>query len=208
MREGTLRLQEDLANRSLTLAEVETLRAFNEAFKAKRLGKALHTRVMRIGVAPYMKARVPGPGERRIETPQWALDRAGEIEREVVERIAGSGVRVIGDLDRLTEVPASGLEGDVVPPPEIAPPIAASLAMGLLVASGLARRSIAAPATPAGAVEPGTPAAAAARPGEPPAIARVPTRKIGSILYRRARAAGTDRWSTTRRRIGTALGGR
>ena len=87
-----------------------------------------------------MKVRLPGPDEPRIETPQWALDRAGEVAREMVAAIAASGVRVVGDLDRLTEVPVNGRGSDARPAPvEAAPDVAASLSLGLVVAAGLAR---------------------------------------------------------------------
>jgi len=40
-------------------------------------------------------------GELRIETPQWALDRAAELARTYVAVIRELGVNVIGDLDVL-----------------------------------------------------------------------------------------------------------
>ncbi len=104
LRVGTLELQQDLANRSLTLAEVEALRAFNESYRSAELGRALRTRVVRQGVASHLKARKPEADEARIETPQWALDRAGEVAREMVANISASGVHIVGDLGRLTEV--------------------------------------------------------------------------------------------------------
>ena len=78
LRVGTLELQQDLANRSLTLAEVEALRAFNESYGSADLGRALRTRVVRLGrrlaheVAPARPRRGadrdaavgPGPGRR------------------------------------------------------------------------------------------------------------------------------------------------
>ena len=57
LRAGTLELQHDLANRSLTLAEAEAMRAFNEAWNANRLGRADHTHLVIQGFALHMKAR-------------------------------------------------------------------------------------------------------------------------------------------------------
>ena len=88
-------------------------------------------RVLRLGLAGPMKVRRPAPDEPRIETPQWALDRAGELSREMVANIEASGVQVVGDLSRLVEVPVSGLTGDRLPDPAIPPSIAASMAMGI-----------------------------------------------------------------------------
>jgi hypothetical protein len=172
---GTLALQDDLANRSLTLAEVEALRAFNVAFKSHQLGRGLQTRVLRLGLAGPMKVRRPAPDEPRIETPQWALDRAGELSREMVANIEASGVRVVGDLSRLVEVPVSGLAGDRLPDPAIPPAIAGSMAMGILLARS--------------------------DEDEPIELARVPTRRLAIILYRRLRGAVLARYRTARRRL-------
>jgi hypothetical protein len=90
-------------------------------------------------VAAEMATRVPGPDEPRIEAQQWALDRAAEIAGEIVAGIRASGVRVIGDLERLREVPR-GYDGDAPPPVRIPPAIAASMAMGVLAASGVKQR--------------------------------------------------------------------
>ena len=160
---GTLALQDDLANRSLTLAEVEALRAFNVAFKSRQLGRGLQMRVLRLGLAGPMKVRRPAPDEPRIETPQWALDRAGELSREMVANIGASGVQVVGDLSRLVEVPVSGLTGDRLPDPAIPPSIAASMAMGILLARS--------------------------DEDEPIELARVPTRRLATVLCRRVRGA-------------------
>ena len=91
----------DLSNRSLTLPEVEAVRAFNLAAKEASPDPAVQAKIMRYGAAIHMKTRVPGPDEARIDTPQWALDRAGEIAAAMVPAIAASGVRVVGDLAAL-----------------------------------------------------------------------------------------------------------
>ena len=140
LREATLVPDEDRTNRSLTLPEVEAVRAFNVAYKGEGLPMSLHSRVMRLGAAQLMKAREPGPDEPRLEMPQWALDRVAVIAREMVDAIAASGVRVIGDLESLTVVPTTGRTGDRPPEASTPPDVAASMAMGILVAGGLARR--------------------------------------------------------------------
>ena len=187
--EGTLQLRQDLANRSLTLAEVEALRAFNASWDADGLGKQLHTRLVRLGLAVHMKSRRPGAEEPRIDTPQWALDRAGEIEREVVANLASSRVRIVGDLAGLTEVPRSHLEGDRLPDPAIPPGIAASMSIGLLIAGGLARggNGVASTRTSAG-------------------LASVPTRRIASTIYRRVRGSARGRYRAARQRVRAAVG--
>jgi hypothetical protein len=120
----------------LTWPEAEVVRAFNQLFWQEGLGAALHARVMRYGAASYMKAREPAPDEASIQTPAWAIDRATAIARQMVGVIAGSGVRVVGDLERLTAAPEPRPE-DVEP--LITPDIAATAAVGVVLSSGLAK---------------------------------------------------------------------
>jgi hypothetical protein len=203
LREGTLVTEPDLTNRSMTLPEIEVVRAFNTQFTAEGLGTALHTRVMRYGAASYMKTREPDPDEPRIETPGWALDRAVAIAREMIDRIAASGVRVIGDLEGLTERPESR-HGDDPPAPEITPRIAASAAVGVLLASGLARGggAMIPPVADAADDPRPDPAAYVPRPTvEPLALARVSTLQVAGVLLRRWQAAVGARLHVVRRRI-------
>ena len=131
VRGGMLVADRDLRNRSMTLPEIEVVRAFNQQYAKTRLGRAVHYKVMRFGAALSMKQREPKPTEARITAPQWALDRAGAVAEEMVAGIRASGVRVIGDLDLLTTVPA-GWEHGHRPPVRVSPEIAARAAMGVL----------------------------------------------------------------------------
>ena len=204
LREGTLVVGADLTNRSMTLPEVEVVRAFNESFKAEGLSTPLHTKVMRYGAASYMKTRVPEPDEPRIETPRWALDRAGALAREMVDAIAASGVRVVGDLEGLTQVPATGPVDDGPSEVRITPRIAASAAMGVLLASGLARGAstdipfaIDAPEDS----EP-DPEGYVPRPSvEPLALVRLSTVQVMGVLLRRTQSTVGARLHPVRRRI-------
>ncbi len=187
LREGTLRAEDDLMNRSLTWPEVEAVRAFNAAFKAEKLRRALHARVMHFGAARYMRLRQPAPDEPRIETPQWALDRATEIAREIVAGIRASGVHVVGDLDSLALPQVSRLEGDALPEVLVPPEIAARMAMGILVATGGARG--------------GAAGSGAAGPAEPSELARVPTYQVVGVVARRTRHAIATRLRRAVRRV-------
>jgi hypothetical protein len=178
LREGTLVADQDLSNRSMTMPEVEVVRAFNEQYTAEGLGRPLHTQIMRFGAASYMKARPPAPDEPRVEAPQWALDRAGEVAREMVDAIVASGVRIVGDPERLTQVPTSELGNDPRPEVEISPRTAAVAAMGVLISSGLARGDHGIPNTRAARVA-----------VEPLALVRVPTLQLLVVLWRRTRAS-------------------
>ncbi|WP_100446683.1 hypothetical protein [Glycomyces xiaoerkulensis] len=97
--EGTLRNEKNATNRSLTAGETEAIRRTAAAFEQRQWPKELFREYIRYGVVPRIKTnRKPGPGEAKIATPAWALDRAAEIGAEMADRIAASGVRVIGDL--------------------------------------------------------------------------------------------------------------
>lgn len=108
LRSGTLAPVKDLANRSLTAIEVEAVRALTQRLRAEGFASAEIDRMVRGRSAAYLLTRRPDPAEPRIETPQWALDRAGEIAGEMIAAIGSSGVRVIGDLATLTVGPDPG----------------------------------------------------------------------------------------------------
>jgi hypothetical protein len=179
---GTLVPQIDLLNRSLTLPESEAVRAFNLAFQARGLSRGRHARLMRFGAAQVMKERAPSKDEERVELPGWAEEPVDAIQREIVAGIRRSGVRVLGDLDRLVEAPtprrassraasrrsvavaaAQSTRSDVLVPPEAA----AAMAIGIVVAAGEGRVS-----RGGGRLEL----------AEPLQVVDVPTYKLGTVL--------------------------
>lgn len=130
LEDGMLVADRDLSNRSMSFPEIEVVRAFNQQYAKTELGRAVHAKAMRFGAALYMKQREPRPNETRVSAPQWALDRAGAVAEEMVAHIDASGVRVVGDLGLLTEVPRGW--ADKRPPVRITPEIAGRAAMGVL----------------------------------------------------------------------------
>jgi hypothetical protein len=212
LREGTLVPEANLGNRSLTWPEVESLRAFNAAFRAEGLGTQLHTKVVRFGSAELLKQRTPAPGEPRIQTPAWALERAAAIQAEIVDGIAKSGVRVLGDLAALAGAPAFAGAPARAADASAAPPAAydvdavwsdvgATMALGVVLASGLARgdASKAWQQIP----WPDGPLPIGARPPrarvEPLELARVSTPLLGLILVRRLTGAAVGRLRPAKR---------
>ena len=145
---GTLAPQVDWQNRSLTLPEAEAVRAFNVAFQQRGLSRGRHARLMRFGAAQVMKRRQPSAAEPRVEQPAWAAEPIDAIQRDIVAAIRRSGVRVLGDLDRLTVAGSAASAGKrrrvagVAQTPTdvpISPDIAAAMAMGILIAAGEGR---------------------------------------------------------------------
>ena len=198
---GTLRVASDLANRSLTLAETEVIRAFNVAYLAQKLPRPLYTRVVRFGAASLMETRLPEPDEPRIELPPRSVEKVAELAREMVAGIRASGVRVIGDLEDLTEVPA--LTERQPGPVSVSPEVAASVALSVLVASGVAQGT--GRITVDGADADGTRTRARApRPvPEPPELFRISTPQLLVTIARRVRGAVADRIAgVLRRRAG------
>lgn len=184
---GTLAFDPALANRSLTLAEIEIVRAFNALYKAEQLPTPLYTRVLRRGAATLMERRKPDRSEARVELPTWALEPIGQIAREIVDGIAGSGVRVVGDLESLAAVTTKRAEGP--PPYEITPEVAAGLAFGLLLASGAARGT----ARLRDDAEAGPPLRMPSPFSEPPELFRLSTTQLWVVLVRRLRIGFKDR---------------
>jgi hypothetical protein len=185
LRGGTLVLQDDLVNRSLTLQEVEAVRALNAAFAQAGLGRALHSEVVNFGATEYLKRQHPEPGTTRAELPAWAAPRVAAIAREIAAGIAASGVHVIGDPELLTVVRAGkgpGPEGGDVPVPVA---VAARLALGVAFASALPNE----PAAGTRVVKPARRQRGPVRMAEPIEIARVPTRRLVGELMVRGRAA-------------------
>jgi hypothetical protein len=192
LRDGTLRPIQDAENRSLTLHEVEAVRAFNNQFRHADLDMLLHDRVMTLGAVRYMKHRQPAATEPRIVTPQWALDIATEIATEMVDRIRRSGIRVIGDVASLA-APVSGLEDAPGPRDAIPATVAASMGMGILLSTGVSRHG-----------NPGGPVSwLLGRAVEPGEIASVASYALVAVLINRVvRSVTTAAHAVWRRRPG------
>lgn len=208
LRPMTLSIPPDRTNRSLTRAETEAVRLFNQFAHDLGVAPPVTARVMRYGAATYLKLRPPRSDEPRIETPPWAIQRAGEVAREMVDAIANSGVRIMGDLEGLAEAPLPAVLAATAkdePAPASALPVptdaAARLVIGVLLASGMGRGLEPAPAADDVANEAGS--IATLDPGlliasmQPSSLATV---QIGSVFVRRAQAgAGYPMWLIRRR---------
>lgn len=137
---GTLVPQKDSSNRSLTIEEIEAVRAFNQQYFAEQFSKALHYKMMARGAALYLKSRHVSSSERRLSTPAWAIDSANAFAAEAINVVRRLDVRVLGDLDSLI-VPASDPSEDrtLSDVSGISPEVTGRMAMGVLLASGRAR---------------------------------------------------------------------
>lgn len=91
------------SNRSMTLPEAEFLRRLNSAVGGRKGWREYNHRVHDRLVKGIVESRLPPADEPRLQTPQWALDRAAELARGFVAAISESGVRVMGELGVLSE---------------------------------------------------------------------------------------------------------
>jgi hypothetical protein len=145
-----------------------------------------------------MERRTPVADEGKVELPPWAVEPVAAIASEIVDAIGRSGVRVIGDLELLKKV--STTRTDEPPQVRVSPDVAAAAAMGILIASGLARGT-AVPKPDAGDEEAAANQPSPPRPiAEPADLFRVSTIQLGLVLFRRLRAAVLARISRLLRR--------
>lgn len=90
------------ANRSMTAPEAEFLRRVNVAVGGRPGWRHYEHRAHDALIKSIVEGRAPAPEEPRLQTPQWALDRAAEHGARYVEAIRASGVNVVGDLGVLS----------------------------------------------------------------------------------------------------------
>ncbi|MGW4907500.1 hypothetical protein [Streptomyces sp. NPDC004270] len=136
-----LRPVPDAANRSLTLAETEMLRKLNVEFRGNGLPDELYSKLVRNGAVMHMKNTCsPTAEDVKISTPDWAVEAAGRIGAEMVERIGAMGVRVIGDASLLSAIPKQRepATGPAATEARIAPEVAAQALYGALAAAAAA----------------------------------------------------------------------
>jgi hypothetical protein len=89
------------ANRSMTLAEAELLRRINTTLGGARGWRAYSHHAHDGLIKGIVESREPTSDEVKLQTPQWALDIAADKANEMVDRVAASGVRILGDTSVL-----------------------------------------------------------------------------------------------------------
>lgn len=129
---GTLADRKVAANRSLTAGEVELVRQWHVLGAAAGVSRAERHR-MAGPVCDHLKARDRGPDVPRLALPAWAVEEANRRSAVIADRIAETGVRVVGDLSALSAVPVP----KKAPAPQAATldvGVAAQFALGLTLA--------------------------------------------------------------------------
>lgn len=115
--QGVLVPDEGESNSSLPFPIVETARHFNQVVRSQGKRRMEQVNNNRLLAYDLLKAnRDLLTDNRKVETPRWAADRAGEIMGEINEGLRALGVNVVGDLDALTR-PSRPAPEVVDPPP-------------------------------------------------------------------------------------------
>ena len=186
LKTGTLRPDPTIQNRSMTVPEIETIRHFNIAFKEKKLPSLLYMKIMRFGATFVMQQRTPQPDEAKIELPDWSIEPIREIATEMMDNVRATGVRVVGDLDDMLYIPTPRV--GPAPTVTVSPEVAASAALGVLIASGLARGTAEITIDDdVEATDDVTPPEPPSPTHEPPDLLRVSSRQMAFVMLRRAR---------------------
>ena len=97
-----------IQNRSMTTPEAEFVRRLNKELSGQMSWDEYTVMVRRAMILNMVEKRRPAADEPRIQTPQWAADKAEEYGQRFAKSIAELGVQVIGDPADLALRPRSG----------------------------------------------------------------------------------------------------
>ncbi len=97
-----------IQNRSMTTPEAEFVRRLNKELSGQMSWDEYTVMVRRAMMLNMVEKRRPAADEPRIQTPQWAADKAEEYGQRFAKGIAELGVQVIGDPADLALRPRSG----------------------------------------------------------------------------------------------------
>lgn len=119
------------SNRSLTRQEAELFCRMNLTVKGEAIPWAPREKLVRQGAVKRLLTNRDRGDDERATLPGWAADRAAELGNEYAERIATSGVRVVGELVTLRKRAESK---ELAPVDSIPIDIAAEALSGMLSA--------------------------------------------------------------------------
>ncbi len=97
-----------ISNRSMTTPEAEFVRRLNKELSGQMSWDEYTVMVRRALILNMVEKRRPAADEPRIQTPEWAADKAAEYGQRFAKGIAELGVQIIGDPEDLAVRPRSG----------------------------------------------------------------------------------------------------
>jgi hypothetical protein len=99
--DGMLEPPPERSNTSLSFTEAEAIRRLNRMARDHDWSPREYWKVMQRGVVQALAHRDRSQDSRIQGLPAWALEQVAERAERQVEQIQASGVRVVGDPDRL-----------------------------------------------------------------------------------------------------------
>lgn len=98
---GTINATPSGSNRSLTMEEISLLLELNRQYPKERAWDEYQL-FIRSGYIRQLTDDVqPAAGKERLLTPQWAVEKANHLGKEIQKELVNSGVRIIGDIESL-----------------------------------------------------------------------------------------------------------
>ena len=114
--EGLLVPSDRRTNTSLSFTETEAMRALNRMAREQQWTPREYWQVVQVGVVDALGGRASADDARIAGLPAWAFERVAERADRQISAIRDSGVRVIGDPERLRVA-------DVARPAELPAPV-------------------------------------------------------------------------------------
>ena len=111
---GHARCPRAQTNRSFSLPEIELIREVNRQYGEAGWPKESDEKIIRFGMAGYLREGPLTGDEPTIVTPRWAVERVDEVAGEVTAGLAASGVNIVGDLANLRPPVADAPEAPIV----------------------------------------------------------------------------------------------
>jgi len=136
---GTLMPGKNLSNRSLTLPEIELVRAYYNRLHDEGFEQRVFRRGISIRPALYLKEqRTPAKSEARVQIPTNRVERVKLIADQIVIGLKGQPLEVKGDLERLryVEIQPQHTEASV----HVSAELAAYFTIGMLAKLGVVSR--------------------------------------------------------------------
>jgi hypothetical protein len=136
---GTLVSGSNLVNRSLTLPEIELVRAYYNLLHTQGFESRVFRRGISVRPALYLKEkRTPTANEMKVQIPTSMVERVRSVADQIVDGLARQQIEIQGNLEHLRVVQSSAHVKDK-PDHLVSPELAAYLTVGMLAKLGAVR---------------------------------------------------------------------
>jgi hypothetical protein len=87
-------------NRSLTFNEASLLLKINQNYPTDTTWDSYEIFIRKGGIRALTSSEIVDKDSEKLKTPQWAIDKATEINRKNVAELKALDINIVGDLDR------------------------------------------------------------------------------------------------------------